>query len=54
MYRKGCFDNVSVNSKGTDIQAEIEHLKDVSYRLPLNETSLPSICCHTFHNTYDT
>ncbi|KAG0801430.1 hypothetical protein G6F22_001253 [Rhizopus arrhizus] len=40
--------------KGTDIQAEIEHLKDVNYRLPLNETSLPSICCHTFHNTYDT
>ncbi|CAO3702377.1 unnamed protein product [Rhizopus stolonifer] len=39
--------------RGTDIQAEIEHLKDVNYRLPLNDTSLPSICCHTFHNTYD-
>ncbi|CEI89162.1 hypothetical protein RMCBS344292_03530 [Rhizopus microsporus] len=39
--------------RGTDIRAEIEHLKDVSQRLALNETSLPSICCYTFHNTHD-
>ncbi|KAI8062763.1 WD40-repeat-containing domain protein [Gilbertella persicaria] len=39
--------------RGTDIQAELDSLKDMNYRMPLNETSLPSICCYTFHNTHD-
>ncbi|KAI8092762.1 WD40-repeat-containing domain protein [Halteromyces radiatus] len=40
--------------RGTDIQAEINLLKDIQKRLPLGHDSLPSICCYTFHNTYDT
>lgn len=39
--------------RGTDIAAEIESLKNLSHRIPLNDTSLPSICCYTFHNTHD-
>ncbi|KAI8976819.1 WD40-repeat-containing domain protein [Pilobolus umbonatus] len=39
--------------RGTDIQTEIEALKDVNHRISLNSTSLPSICCFTFHNTHD-
>ncbi|KAK4509082.1 mitochondrial FAD carrier protein flx1 [Mucor velutinosus] len=39
--------------RGTDIIAEIDSLKNLNHRIPLNETSLPSICCYTFHNTHD-
>ncbi|OBZ87275.1 Transcription initiation factor TFIID subunit 5 [Choanephora cucurbitarum] len=38
--------------RGTDIQAELDLLKDLQHRMPLND-SLPSICCYTFHNTHD-
>lgn len=40
-------------SRGTDITAEIDSLKNLNHRIPLNESSLPSICCYTFHNTHD-
>ncbi|KAL0080985.1 WD40-repeat-containing domain protein [Phycomyces blakesleeanus] len=39
--------------RGTDIQAEIDSLKDLGKRITLGSTSLPSICCYTFHNTHD-
>ncbi|CEP13051.1 hypothetical protein [Parasitella parasitica] len=39
--------------RGTDITAEIDSLKNLNHRIPLNESSLPSICCYTFHNTHD-
>ncbi|KAI8375190.1 WD40-repeat-containing domain protein [Blakeslea trispora] len=39
--------------RGTDIQAELDLLQDIHHRMPLNDTSLPSICCYTFHNTHD-
>jgi hypothetical protein len=39
-------------SRGTDVQAEVNALKDIGKRLPLGHDSLPSICCYTFHNTY--
>ncbi|KAI8332903.1 WD40-repeat-containing domain protein [Chlamydoabsidia padenii] len=39
--------------RGTDVQAEVNLLKDMGKRLPLGHDSLPSICCYTFHNTYD-
>jgi transcription initiation factor TFIID subunit 5 len=40
-------------SRGTDVQAQVNLLKDMGKRLPLGHDSLPSICCYTFHNTYD-
>lgn len=42
-----------VSSRGTDIQAEIDSLKDLRKRISLGSASLPSICCYTFHNTHD-
>ncbi|KAG2213828.1 hypothetical protein INT47_001097 [Mucor saturninus] len=39
--------------RGTDITAEIESLNNLNHRMPLNDGSLPSICCYTFHNTHD-
>ncbi|KAI9306086.1 WD40-repeat-containing domain protein [Cunninghamella echinulata] len=39
--------------RGSDIQAEVNKLKDIEKRLPLGHDSLPSICNYTFHNTYD-
>ncbi|SAL96088.1 hypothetical protein [Absidia glauca] len=39
--------------RGTDVQAQVNLLKDMGKRLPLGHDSLPSICCYTFHNTYD-
>ncbi|KAG0175245.1 Transcription initiation factor TFIID subunit 5 [Apophysomyces sp. BC1034] len=39
--------------RGTDIQAEIDTLKDLGKRISVGSTSLPSICCYTFHNTHD-
>ncbi|GAA5796577.1 hypothetical protein HPULCUR_001950 [Helicostylum pulchrum] len=39
--------------RGIDISAEIEALNNINHRMPLNDGSLPSICCYTFHNTHD-
>ncbi|KAI8578790.1 hypothetical protein K450DRAFT_245543 [Umbelopsis ramanniana AG] len=39
--------------RGTDVQAEVQAIKDIQKRLVLNSTSLPSVCCYTFHNTHD-
>ncbi|KAF9582390.1 Transcription initiation factor TFIID subunit 5 [Lunasporangiospora selenospora] len=39
--------------KGSDIQAEIEALRDVRKRVALGPSSLPSICSYTFHNAHD-
>ncbi|KAI8969049.1 WD40-repeat-containing domain protein [Mycotypha africana] len=39
--------------RGTDITAQVEYLKSIHHRLPLSQSSLPSICCYTFHNTHD-
>ncbi|KAI7900010.1 WD40-repeat-containing domain protein [Cokeromyces recurvatus] len=39
--------------RGTDITTQIESLKNLTHTIPLNESSLPSICCYTFHNTHD-
>ncbi|KAI8888811.1 WD40 repeat-like protein [Backusella circina FSU 941] len=36
-----------------DIQAEVGLLHNIEHRIPLNSTSLPTMCCHTFHNTHD-
>jgi transcription initiation factor TFIID subunit 5 len=40
-------------SRGTDVLAEVQEIKDIQKRLALNSTSLPSVCCYTFHNTHD-
>lgn len=40
-------------SRGIDISAELEALNNINHRMPLNDGSLPSICCYTFHNTHD-
>ncbi|KAF9336107.1 Transcription initiation factor TFIID subunit 5 [Podila minutissima] len=39
--------------KGSDIQAEIEALRESRKRVALGPSSLPSICAYTFHNTHD-
>jgi transcription initiation factor TFIID subunit 5 len=39
--------------KLSDIQAEIELLRDIRHRLDCDDKTLPSICCYTFHNTHD-
>ncbi|KAF9956224.1 Transcription initiation factor TFIID subunit 5, partial [Modicella reniformis] len=36
--------------KGSDIQSEIEALRDSRKRVALGPSSLPSICAYTFHN----
>lgn len=38
--------------KGSDVQAEIEALRDSRKRAALSPSSLPSICAYTFHNTH--
>ncbi|GJJ76979.1 transcription initiation factor TFIID subunit 5 [Entomortierella parvispora] len=38
--------------KGSDIQAEIEALRDSRKRVALGPSSLPSICAYTFHNAH--
>ncbi|KAF9425867.1 Transcription initiation factor TFIID subunit 5 [Podila epigama] len=38
--------------KGSDIQAEIEALRESRKRVALGPSSLPSICAYTFHNTH--
>ena len=40
-------------SKGSDIQAEIEALRDSRKRVALGPSSLPSICAYTFHNAHE-
>ncbi|KAF9915432.1 Transcription initiation factor TFIID subunit 5, partial [Linnemannia zychae] len=39
--------------KGSDIQAEIEALRDARKRVALGPSSLPSICTYTFHNAQE-
>ncbi|KAF8976148.1 Transcription initiation factor TFIID subunit 5 [Entomortierella lignicola] len=39
--------------KGSDIQAEIEALRDSRKRVALGPSSLPSICAYTFHNAHE-
>ncbi|KAJ3189482.1 hypothetical protein HDU85_003113 [Gaertneriomyces sp. JEL0708] len=39
-------------SKLQDIPATVRILRDAANRATLGPTSLPSICCYTFHNTY--
>jgi transcription initiation factor TFIID subunit 5 len=43
----------ALNSKGSDIQAEIEALRDSRKRVALGPSSLPSICAYTFHNAQE-
>ncbi|KAI9143777.1 WD40-repeat-containing domain protein [Paraphysoderma sedebokerense] len=37
-----------------EVEAEIKAIRDLGHRVSLTSKSLPSICCYTFHNTYDT
>jgi transcription initiation factor TFIID subunit 5 len=37
--------------KMSDIESELSHLRDLRARVQLSDSSLPSICCYTFHNT---
>jgi transcription initiation factor TFIID subunit 5 len=39
--------------KMADIDAEIEYLRDLRARIQLGDSTLPSICCYTFHNSYN-
>ncbi|RUS15873.1 WD40-repeat-containing domain protein [Endogone sp. FLAS-F59071] len=39
--------------RGTDVQAELDAIKDLRKRLLFGPGSLPSVCCYTFHNTHD-
>ncbi|KAF9107522.1 Transcription initiation factor TFIID subunit 5 [Mortierella sp. AM989] len=39
--------------KGSDIQAEIEALRDSRKRVAMGPSSLPSICAYTFHNAHE-
>ncbi|KAI9353330.1 WD40-repeat-containing domain protein [Zopfochytrium polystomum] len=41
------------NPKFSDILREIESFKELKARINLDRTTLPSICCYTFHNTYE-
>lgn len=36
-----------------DLQAEIDRLKDLSRKITVSHTILPSIVCYTMHNTYN-
>lgn len=45
--------NVRVRPSPSQIQAEIEKLKDLCKRVSLNKNYLPSICCYTAMNTYE-
>lgn len=37
----------------SQINAEIEKLKDLCKRVSVNKNNLPSICCYTVHNSYE-
>ncbi|KAJ1974924.1 Transcription initiation factor TFIID subunit 5 [Dimargaris xerosporica] len=39
--------------KAADVQVMVQELKDIRKRVALSQEALPSICCYTFHNTYD-
>ncbi|KAI4291796.1 transcription initiation factor TFIID subunit 5 [Pancytospora philotis] len=45
--------NVRIKPSPSQIQAEIEKLKDLCKRVSLNKNYLPSICCYTVMNTYE-
>lgn len=38
----------------SQIAAEIEKLRDLSKRINVGKNQLPSVCCHTVHNTFET
>ena len=38
----------------TDIQKEIEYLRDLRKTVDVNDSHLPSVCCYTFHNSSET
>lgn len=37
----------------SQMSAEIEKVKEASKKVALGRSSLPSVCCFTFHNTYE-
>ncbi|KAJ1648991.1 Transcription initiation factor TFIID subunit 5 [Dispira simplex] len=39
--------------RGIDIKTQLQELADSRKRVALGRESLPSVCCFTFHNTYD-
>ncbi|RHZ46774.1 hypothetical protein Glove_606g89 [Diversispora epigaea] len=39
--------------KGADVHSQIEIIKDMTQRIELGPSSLPSICFYNFHNTHD-
>lgn len=38
----------------SQIAAEIEKLRDLSKRINVGKNQMPSVCCHTIHNTFET
>ncbi|KAI8339358.1 WD40-repeat-containing domain protein [Chlamydoabsidia padenii] len=40
-------------TQSSDIQVELDVLKDLRKRISLGTVSLPSVCAYTFHNTHD-
>jgi len=36
-----------------EVRLALERIKESRQKVTLNSTSRPSICCYTFHNTYD-
>jgi transcription initiation factor TFIID subunit 5 len=45
--------DVKIRPSPSQIQGEIEKLKDLCKRVSLNKNYLPSICCYTVQNTYE-
>lgn len=45
--------SVKIKPSPSQIQGEIEKLKDLCKRVSLNKNYLPSICCYTAMNTYE-
>ncbi|CAG8545477.1 6356_t:CDS:10 [Diversispora eburnea] len=39
--------------KGADVHSQIEIIKDMTQRIELGPSSLPSVCFYSFHNTHD-
>ncbi|KAI5185216.1 transcription initiation factor TFIID subunit 5 [Nematocida homosporus] len=47
-------DRIPCPSPGaSQIAAEIEKLRDLSKRVNVSKNQMPSICCHTVHNTFE-
>lgn len=49
LHRKSTFHS-SVNA---DIEAELQEIKDLRYRVQVSSQMLPSTVMYTFHNTYN-